>query len=227
MKTKAERVTALMGSEHSPIRTQAALEAMSETELTNLETHVTKKEAAVKAATQTKQTRIAALVASSHCEIKTEAALMAMSEAELTALEARVKTATDEAAAAAATAAAARAASTTATPTEEEWMRTAPASVRTLVETARKKETAQKTTLVTQLKAAQKIYSEADLNAMTIEQLEKVAALANIEPVDYGGMGFPRAAAEGTTDVYRNPPNSYRIALDKKSGKDKEATTTH
>jgi hypothetical protein len=220
MKTKAERIAALVKSEHSPIRTQAALEAMSETELTGLEAHVTKREGEVRASTDAKKTRVAALIASAHCEIKTEAALNALSETELAALEAKVKTATDAAAASVRAASGAPVAQT-----EDEWMRTAPASVRSLVDRAKAQEAEVKGRLVASLKAAQKVYTEAELTAMSVEQLQKLAQVANVEeqPTNFGGLGFPRAASEASDDVYRNPPDGYRIALDKKSGK-KEAT---
>jgi hypothetical protein len=219
---KKDRIKALAANEHSPIRTLASLEAMSDAELTNLEAHVTKKTSEVTAATTAKETRVKALVGSEHCAIKTEAALMAMSEAELTALEASVKTATDAAQATA------RAAQGAPAQTDEQWLKTAPASVRSLVESAQKREDTERTRLVAAIGKQTKVYTEAELKAMSVEQLTKLAAASGVEAeaVDFSGMGMPRAAEGGAqSDVYLNPPNGYRVALDAK--KTKEATTTH
>ena len=54
-------------------------------------------------------------------------------------------------------------------------------------------------------------YTEKELEAMDVEQLERLALVAK---VDYSGKGIPVARrAEGTEDVFLNPPDGYAIAL--------------
>jgi hypothetical protein len=102
------------------------------------------------------------------------------------------------------------------------WEDIAPPHV---VKAARREEAraaARKTELVGALKAAASgAYTEAELNGMEVEQLEKLATLAGITvdaDEDFGGRGVPLRAAEGSGDVYANPPNGYKVALDKRAG---------
>lgn len=97
-----------------------------------------------------------------------------------------------------------------------------PAEMRSLVERAKAQETARKDQLVAALKDAQSVYDEARLKAMGVEQLEEVAALAQVarpaEPArDFSGRGLPAARHNaGAEDVYRNPPDPYMKALEAK-----------
>jgi len=94
---------------------------------------------------------------------------------------------------------------------EEEFMKAAPESLRTLIERQRAAETKKRNELVASLKTAQTVYTEAELTAMPVEQLEKVAALAHVEqPADYSGRGVPRVADGKDTFT---PPNPYDAAL--------------
>jgi hypothetical protein len=104
--------------------------------------------------------------------------------------------------------------------TEAEWLAAAPESVRRTLARAQAAEQARQTALVSELKDAQSEYSETELKAMSLGDLERLARAfkldAEADVPDFTGRQFPRAAAAASEDVYRNPPNGYRIALDKK-----------
>lgn len=158
-----------------------------------------------------REQRIAALMANEHNPFKDEAGLKATSDDGLTALEANAT-----AVAAAKTEAATRAAAA-APPvvqqTEEQFLATAPQSVRDLVGRAKAQEATQKASLITGLKlATEGIYTEAELQAMTVDQLTRAAKLAklDVEPVDFGVLA-PRAA--GAADTFNNPPDPYAPGL--------------
>jgi hypothetical protein len=103
--------------------------------------------------------------------------------------------------------------------TEEEYLKTAPDSIKTLVADHKARQAARRTVLVTQLKTAQKVYSEKDLTDMPMEQLEKTAQLTfgeNFDKPDYSGQGGHLETAEGGDkgDVYANPPDPFAKALE-------------
>jgi len=109
-------------------------------------------------------------------------------------------------------AAAAKAAGLTIAEYEEaEYLKTAPPSVRALVERQKTRDAVHKNALVAQLKtAASNIFTEDELKAKPIDELEKLAKMAKLDvpeaDVDYSGRGVPRAAAE--TPNY-DPPDPY------------------
>lgn len=77
-------------------------------------------------------------------------------------------------------------------------------------------EQARKTALVGQLKTAQRGFTEAELAAMPIETLEKLALNAGIDrPLmpDYSGRGLAVGAtpADADRDVYYNPPDPWGL----------------
>jgi hypothetical protein len=80
--------------------------------------------------------------------------------------------------------------------------------------------TAQKNQLIATLKtAAAGVYSDEELNAMNVPQLEKLVALAGVAPVDFSGRSVPRSNASGETpDVFANPPASWDEALKTRNG---------
>lgn len=150
-----------------------------------------------------------------------------LTEERLATLEAQAvtaKTAHDVKAAADARAAEERAAAERATAeaatraasqqTEEAWLASAPQSIRSLVTAAKASENARRTQLVTVLKSAQAEYSEAELTAMPVAELERISRLAqaNVPEIDYTARA-PRAASASAEDVYINPPSGYKIAL--------------
>jgi hypothetical protein len=103
---------------------------------------------------------------------------------------------------------------------EEEWLGSAPASIRDMVARHKAADARQKADLVGRLKTAQKVYTEAQLKTKSVEQLQEIAALVKVEvpTTDFSGQAGPRAA-EGSGDDYLSqpPPDGYRIALDKRA----------
>lgn len=174
MATKAERITALIGNTHCPVKSAKALELVSDDELKALEEHCVKAAAAV----------TPPVVPPVTPPVETP-----------------------------------RASAETPKPqTIAEFMATAPAEVRSMVERAQRQEIAAKTTLVGQLKAAQTVYTEAQLQAMDLEQLTSIGKLLDIRAAaatDFSGLGFqtPPPVEEPKT---LTPPDGYRAALDKR-----------
>lgn len=102
--------------------------------------------------------------------------------------------------------------------TAEEWLADAPPEFKDIYATHRAAQVARRTAIVASLKGAQKVYSEAELQNMPLADLEKLAQLAGTAApmaVDFTGRGTPRAAEGAGEDVYANPPNPYRVALEK------------
>jgi hypothetical protein len=168
--------------------------------------------------------RIQALIANDRCVIKTPAALEALSDGELTALEESLKAAVHPPAPVAAPAPAAAPvpapAPAAAAPAKDEpqtlqaWMATAPPEVQEMVNRHAAQDAATKKDLVESLKAAQKTYTEARLQEMSIQQLQEVSELLQIEApraaVDFSARNpLPRAAA--SNDV----PSAWDAALGK------------
>lgn len=182
---KKDRIKALMSNEHSPVRTQAALEAMSDKELDGLEAHVTKKAADIKAAADK--------------EAKEKADKEAKEKADK---EAANRAASEK------------------PETDEEWLKKAPESVRSLVSRAAAQEARQKTVLVARLKDAQKEYTEDELKAMSVDQLVRLARLAiptetrAAADVDFSGLGLP--AEEPKPAASAEIPNGYRAAMERR-----------
>lgn len=100
--------------------------------------------------------------------------------------------------------------------TSEEFMAAAPAEIKVLIERQKRQETELRTALVTALKAAQDEYGEAELAKMGIDELERLARIAKVQPDvrNFEGRGLPRALTTGReNDVYANPPDAYAEAL--------------
>lgn len=195
-KTKTERISALMSHAHNPLKDQKMLEAASDDSLTALETQA--ETAKTAAETATRQAAEAATTAAA-ATAATEAAARAAAGQPKQKTEAEI---------------------------EAEFMASAPEPIRTMISRHKAADAAVKSTLVASLKTAQTVYTEAQLNALSVEELQRVAALAKVETpaVDYSAR-VPRAAAEGgDTDVYSAPPDGYRIALDKLSGAAQKGT---
>lgn len=74
--------------------------------------------------------------------------------------------------------------------TEDQWLATAPDSIRALVSRAKVEEKARHANLVGTLKTAQSHYTEDQLVAMPVEKLEELAAVlgaASVETPDFSG----------------------------------------
>jgi hypothetical protein len=100
---------------------------------------------------------------------------------------------------------------------EEEYLKSAPESIRTLVREDKARKSARREELITSLEAAQKAYTKDELTAMTLEQLEKTQTLvASVDPTftpNFSGQALPVALAAGQQD--RNvPPNAYDKQLE-------------
>ena len=76
----------------------------------------------------------------------------------------------------------------------------------------KRQQAAAKTALIAKLKGAvQDAYSETELQAMSVEQLEKVSKLAKVDTAperDYTGRGFPVTGDDADDDDYE-PPDTY------------------
>lgn len=86
---------------------------------------------------------------------------------------------------------------------------------------------AQKTALVAKLKGAQDAYSEAELQALPVETLERIAKLAKVDtdPVDrdFSGRGFP-VTGDAVDEASFAPPDTYGlVAAAKAKAATKEA----
>jgi len=99
--------------------------------------------------------------------------------------------------------------------TEEEFLAQAPESIRTLVTRQKEADAKLKNQLISAMKGSQDEYTEAELSSMSTEQLSRLARLAKVDTLDFSGQGLPRAAEH--SDVFLNPPDSYKIALDKRA----------
>jgi hypothetical protein len=149
----------------------------------------------------TKEARIAALMSNEHNPLKDKTALDALPEASLLALEAHCVTAQEAVTRMAAERATLEGkvntlvAAAAKPKTTEEFLASAPEEVRTIVTKFNAGQIARKTELVTKLKANASVasaYSEVELTAMNVDQLEKIAKAAQIEVaaahVDFSGL---------------------------------------
>lgn len=98
-----------------------------------------------------------------------------------------------------------------AVPSDEDWMKSAPKSVRDLVTRAQAQEDARRTLLVGKLKTAQDGYTEDELNTLDINHLERLAKVAKVdEPtvaqsVDFSGRGTSRVTASDSQKIDAPP----------------------
>lgn len=190
---KTARIKALMSNEHSPVRTEAALTAMSDKELDGLEAHVAKKAADIKAAAEKEAADKKAAEEKAEADRKEAAQRAAAAQNQPTPK------------------------------TEKEWLEQAPKSVRDLVNRAAANEAKTREVLVARLKDAQKEYTEKELQEMPIDQLMRTARLAlagTAEPrsaeetIDFSGLGLP--AQEPAKPKPAEIPNGYRSAIERR-----------
>jgi hypothetical protein len=176
----------------------------------------------------TKQERIKALIDHANNPIKDTKALEALSDEVLSSLEAHAAKLTADQAAAAATAAAVEAkvveveaalkaaeAASRRELTADEFMKSAPAELRDMIARHKAADARVHGELVASLKTAQSVHTEDVLKAKTLEQLQEIAALLKLAPVDYS-LRAARGTAEATTDEeYKRqaPPDGYAEAL--------------
>ncbi len=161
-----------------------------------------------------REDRIKALLGDANNPLKSQKALEAATDDELGALEthcagikaAQDKTASDlkaaqDKATALETENAGFKAAAAKTPTQAEMLAAMP-EVKALVDREAARSEARKGELVGQLKAAQKAYTEEELKALSLDQLERIATIAKIDQpaADFSGRGIPRVTgAEAAT----------------------------
>lgn len=99
----------------------------------------------------------------------------------------------------------------------EDWIKAAPPEVRTLLEREEAREKATKDALVAKLKGAQSAYTETELKALSIDQLNKLAQIANVKtgPVDLS-LNVPRDAASGDDEVIPPAPSILKALREQK-----------
>jgi hypothetical protein len=172
----------------------------------------------------TRQERIQALMAHPHNPIKNQKALEATTDEELTSLEQIAK---DKATQVAPPASAAAAVPTTAAAhaemTEAEYLAKAPKSIRDLVERQQAADKVKKDGLLKTLKGkVNGVYTDAELDAMSVEELDRTARLVGINPtsatVDFSALGGHRDDSSNQQDSRLTPPNGYALALAKEKG---------
>jgi hypothetical protein len=98
------------------------------------------------------------------------------------------------------------------TPTEEEFLKAAPESIRTLVENQKQQEATEKASLVTKLAAASKALTREQLEARSLEDLRTLAAFAKVEAVDYSIKGVPSVRHAASSEDF-TPPNPYEAGV--------------
>jgi len=93
--------------------------------------------------------------------------------------------------------------------TVEEYLAEAPEEIRSVYASHKEQLRVRKVELVSGLKSAQKAYSEEELNAMTVEQLEKVQLLVSgSKPKnDFSGNGPARGQDNGEEGKIPSPPS--------------------
>jgi hypothetical protein len=158
--------------------------------------------------------RIAALAANPHSTVKSVKALELLTDEELDAAEKATKEAAEGTTdlKAAQSRITALEAAAEALKTEEGFLAAAPQSVRDIVNGTKAVTAARVDTLVGQLKVAQSAFTEEELKAKPIAELEKLATISKIEaPADYSGRGFPRFAQESSASFA--PPDPYAEGL--------------
>jgi hypothetical protein len=96
--------------------------------------------------------------------------------------------------------------------TAAEFMEVAPPEIKTLIKRQERQETEMKAALITELKAAQSEYSEAELSVMAVEDLARMARVAKVEiKTDYSGKALPKMVAAEEDDY--TPPNPYEKGI--------------
>jgi hypothetical protein len=93
--------------------------------------------------------------------------------------------------------------------TEEEYLATAPQSIRDLVSQEKARNEAERASIVANMKTAQKVYTEEEMRAMPLPELRKMAKLCSVPTVavDYSARGVPRDESVGDDSKVPPPPN--------------------
>lgn len=180
--TKTERIAALLGNKHNLVKDQKALEAASDETLAVLESHCDAQKVAEDKAIKDAADKIAA-----DAKVVEDAKLAA----------AAAKKVTDDAEAAKLAAASTKQSEPL---TEEEWIKAAPKRLLSMIARQEASETARHAELVGALKAAQSEYTEDELKAFELPNLERMAKMVKVPApvVDFSGRGIARPAEDST-----------------------------
>ena len=102
----------------------------------------------------------------------------------------------------------------------DDFMKTAPAEVKAIVLAARKADADKRAGHIAALKAAQSEFTEAEMGAMSTEQLERFdRALSREDEDGVPAVDFSaRRAAAASASTTKEPPNGYAVALAKQKG---------
>lgn len=100
-------------------------------------------------------------------------------------------------------------------PTEEEWLEKAPPRYKALIDADKAEEDAVRAAIVSKLKDLGN-NTEAELQAMSTDQLRTLADYARVTIPDFSGRGMPkeRYASARKTDSYA-PPDPYKEPLER------------
>lgn len=200
---RTAKIATLLACQHNPIKDEEALKALTDDAFASLEKHCETQSAAFKDLDDRNKALDADLKAAKTATIESDSKLRA-AEAKVRQLEK--------------------------TPTEEEWLKLAPPKIKALIEAQQKADNEKKETLVGALKVAQSEYTEEELKAMEVSQLERLARMAKVadegEKVEdfSASRQVPRAASQNDkNNVFLNPPDPYAEALKRQ----RESKTTH
>jgi hypothetical protein len=172
---RTARIAALLKNEHNPLKDQKTLEANTDEGLRLLEVHCANA-ATLKTAADALKT-----------DAEKAAADLKVAQDEKAVLDAKLKAAESKEL------------------TEDEFLKAAPPTLKTLIERQKAQDAARKATLVASLKAAQSEFTEEELTAEPLDRLERMARAVKVEtPVDFSGRGLPRVAGE-TKDTFAAP----------------------
>lgn len=180
-------IAKLAKCQYNPIQDVKALEAFSDEGLSALETHCETQSSAFKAVHDEME--------DVRGQLKAAQEKIRETEKNLRAAEAEVRKAKK--------------------PSEEDWLAVAPPAIRALLDRQKAQDNARRDELVESLKTAQSEYSEEELTAMEIPQLEKLAKIAKLveEPKDFSGRETVRLRGAEKDNVFLNPPNPYAEGL--------------
>ena len=107
--------------------------------------------------------------------------------------------------------------------TEEEWLATAPETIRDMVIGYQAEDARRRSELVLAISASQDEYTKEQLSSMKTMELNRLGkALGLHKRFDYSGRGMPRPEHAAFAGAIPEPPEPYTIALEKRA---KEGTT--
>ena len=98
--------------------------------------------------------------------------------------------------------------------TEEEFIQRAPASIKAVLEARQAEEAQLKASLVNGLKD-RGVFTEEQLKAKAIPELQALAQYAGVRVLDFSGKGIPQERSASQKQVSYVPPDPYKDGLEK------------